>query len=52
MRVGGEGGHNLSDADLLLRMYARYGVDLLGRLEGQFAFCLYDAKLVGRFGGE
>lgn len=31
-------------------MYVRYGVDMLGRLEGQFAFCLYDSKLVSPAG--
>ncbi|KAI8474961.1 MAG: hypothetical protein J3K34DRAFT_517811 [Monoraphidium minutum] len=41
-RVGGA--EASSDAELLRLMYAKYGVDMLGRLEGQFAFCLYDSK--------
>jgi hypothetical protein len=45
VRVGG--GEASPDAELLRLMYEKYGVDMLGRIEGHFAFCLYDSKLVG-----
>lgn len=35
---------HLSEAQLLLQMYAAYGLDMLPRLHGKFAFCLYDSK--------
>jgi len=35
---------HLSEAQLLLQMYATYGLDMLPRLHGKFAFCLYDSK--------
>lgn len=36
----------LSEAQLLLHLYAAMGLDMLGRLQGQYAFCLYDSKQV------
>lgn len=33
-----------SDTEVILAAYARWGPDLLSRLNGQFAFALYDAK--------
>jgi asparagine synthetase B (glutamine-hydrolysing) len=42
---------HLSEAELLLRLYESAGLDMLGRLSGHFAFCLYDSKQVG-VGGE
>jgi hypothetical protein len=41
----------LNEAQLLLRLYDASGLDMLGQLQGQFAFCLYDSKQVGRAGG-
>eukprot|EP00775_Hariotina_reticulata_P010545 gene10545-10705_t len=35
---------HLSEAQLLLQLYAAYGLDMLPRLHGKFAFCLYDSK--------
>jgi len=37
----------LNEAQLLLHLYAAVGLDMLGRLQGQYAFCLYDSKQVG-----
>lgn len=37
----------LNEAELLLHLYAAVGLDMLGRLQGQYAFCLYDSKQVG-----
>ncbi|WIA08645.1 hypothetical protein OEZ85_008073 [Tetradesmus obliquus] len=34
----------LGEAQLLLQLYAAKGLDMLGMLNGQFAFCLYDSK--------
>lgn len=36
----------LNEAQLLLHLYAAMGLDMLGRLQGQYAFCLYDSKQV------
>jgi hypothetical protein len=36
----------LGEAQLLLQLYAAKGLDMLGMLNGQFAFCLYDSKQV------
>ena len=33
-----------SDTEVLLNMYIRYGADCLPRLNGFFAFCIYDKK--------
>lgn len=42
----------LGEAQLLLQLYAAKGLDMLGMLNGQFAFCLYDSKQVcWRHGG-
>jgi hypothetical protein len=46
MRTSPDGHAGAPDAELLVHMYRRYGADMLGRIEGEFAFCLYDAKLV------
>lgn len=37
----------LNEAQLLLHLYAAKGLDMLGMLQGQYAFCLYDSKQVG-----
>jgi hypothetical protein len=36
----------LNEAQLLLHLYAAKGLDMLGMLQGQYAFCLYDSKQV------
>lgn len=36
----------VGEAQLLLQLYAAKGLDMLGMLNGQFAFCLYDSKQV------
>lgn len=33
-----------SDAELLIRLYERYGVDFLSRLRGHFSFAIWDAR--------
>lgn len=32
------------EAELLIQLYDAHGLDMLGRLDGAFAFCLYDSK--------
>jgi len=48
LRAELEGGgvelHNSDDAILLIRAYARYGVDLFKKLDGMFAFVLVDLE--------
>lgn len=36
----------ISEAQLLLHLYEATGIDMLSRLIGQYAFCLYDSKQV------
>src|SRR5947199_2914964 len=33
-----------TDTEVLLAMYARYGLDMLGRLNGIFAFAIWDSE--------
>jgi asparagine synthase (glutamine-hydrolysing) len=33
-----------SDAETVLQLYLRYGADMLAKLEGQFAICIYDQR--------
>ncbi len=33
-----------SDTEVVLHLYRRYGLDMVQRLEGMFAICLYDAR--------
>ena len=33
-----------SDTEVILKGYIEYGKDILGMLEGMFAFCIYDSK--------
>ncbi|MCS6991397.1 MAG: asparagine synthase (glutamine-hydrolyzing) [Chitinophagales bacterium] len=41
----GEIFHTQSDTEVLLRLYRRHGIQMLDRLNGFFAFALYDAGL-------
>lgn len=42
----------VAEAQLLLHLYETIGIDMLSRLNGQYAFCLYDSKQVrGVLGG-
>ena len=34
-----------SDTEVILHMYAKYGVDSFSKLDGMFAFTIYDKKL-------
>ena len=40
-----------SDTEVLLRMYLQYGTDAIARLNGMFAFVLYDSRQRQRGGG-
>ncbi|MDD3007411.1 MAG: asparagine synthase (glutamine-hydrolyzing) [Arcobacter sp.] len=33
-----------SDSEVLIRLYQKYGFDFLNKLNGMFAFCIYDMK--------
>ena len=33
-----------SDSEVLIRLYEKYGFDFLSKLNGMFAFCIYDSK--------
>ncbi len=47
-------GHRFStatDTEVLLHMYVRYGVEMLSRLNGIFAFAIYDGRAEGRPNG-
>jgi asparagine synthase (glutamine-hydrolysing) len=33
-----------SDSEVLIRLYQKYGIDFLNKLNGMFSFCLYDIK--------
>ena len=33
-----------SDSEVLIRLYQKYGFDFLNKLNGMFAFCIYDIK--------
>jgi len=33
-----------SDTEVLIRLYLRYGIKMLNKLNGAFAFCIYDIK--------
>lgn len=37
---------HVTEAQLLLHLYEAMGIDMLSRLNGQYAFCLYDSKQV------
>lgn len=34
-----------SDTEVLIRLYQKYGIDFLNKINGMFSFCLYDIKL-------
>lgn len=38
---------HITEAQMLLHLYEAMGIDMLSRLNGQYAFCLYDTKQVG-----
>jgi asparagine synthase (glutamine-hydrolysing) len=33
-----------SDTEVLIRLYQKYGIDFLNKLNGMFSFCIYDIK--------
>ncbi len=33
-----------SDSEVLIRLYQKYGIDFLNKLNGMFSFCIYDIK--------
>ena len=33
-----------SDSEVLIRLYQKYGIEFLNKLEGMFSFCIYDIK--------
>ena len=37
---------HVTEAQLLLHLYEAVGIDMLSKLNGQYAFCLYDSKQV------
>jgi asparagine synthase (glutamine-hydrolysing) len=43
LEAAGERFESACDTEVLLRAYGRYGVDCLSRLEGMFAFAIWDA---------
>jgi asparagine synthase (glutamine-hydrolysing) len=48
------GGHRFAtatDSEVILHLYQRYGLDMLGRLNGIFAFAIHDARASGRPAG-
>ena len=40
-----------TDSEVLLHMYQQYGLDMLGHLNGIFAFAIHDARVAGRPAG-
>lgn len=44
LQVTGQRFHTHSDTETILGLYKRYGVDGFDRLEGMYAFCLYDTS--------
>jgi len=44
LKRAGHAFHTSSDTEVLLRMYLQHGVDFVSRLNGMFAFVLYDER--------
>lgn len=44
LESAGEVFHSHSDTEVILRLYQRYGPEMVHRLEGMFAICLYDPR--------
>ena len=44
LEASGDSFRSQCDTEVLLRAYAHYGEDVLGRLRGMFAFAIYDAR--------